>query len=269
MPKNELTGVERQLVLDYLKNGTVDLTLTLEQPPSPSDSDARSSFPQVIRAEQVQVLEQGIILLKNPSEYVSSFDGKSVKVQFYFNKLALHFVTKVQRSSAGLVLVVPQTISKSEDSTSRKHGGISVTVFYKVESNKGQEINITCDSDERFPLFARSDYKQRIETYFSEPASQQNESIANRIHAPLVIYADSERIVFAAKKTDMPLSLGAEYAVLVRFPIAGPIKERKVYLTCLVENIFENYECDRLCACAVFSSVREEDRRFLEDKTVD
>ena len=64
----------------------------------------------------------------------------------------------------------------------------------------------------------------------------------------------------------MPFTSGSEYALLLRFPISGPVKERKVYASCVIDRIYESFECGRLCACAVFSSIREEDERFLEDK---
>ncbi|MBB5225608.1 hypothetical protein DYE50_06910 [Treponema ruminis] len=272
MEKSELTGIERQLVLEYLMDGNAPVTLTLikEESSAPSDSAPISAiFPVALRAEQLKVLNQGIILLKNVPESASVFLGQTVKVQFYFNKLALYFVTKVQRVSAGFALVIPSVISKVPDKKSQEKSGFAVVLFYKNGSKSGQKIDIHCDFDERFPLFVRSDFKKIVDRYLSEKKSEQVESIADRIHAPKVIYLDSRRIVFAAKKTDMSLTQGCEYALLLRFPIAGPIKERKVYLTCIVDEMFENYECNRLCACAKFSSIREEDERFLSDKIVD
>ena len=271
MAKNELTGIERQLVLEYLMDGNSPVTITLVKDAGETSSTEPVSavFPVALRAEQMKVLGQGIILLKNAPDSAGLFVGKMVRVKFYFNKLALFFVTKVQRASTGLALVIPSAISKVEDVQSVDKPGFSVTIFYKSGSKSGQKIDIRCYLDERFPLFVRSDYKKLSKRYFAAEIEDSEESIAERIHAPTVIYLDSESVVFAAKKNDMTLTQGCEYALLLRFPIAGPIKERKVYLSCVVDDVFENYECNRLCARAKFSSIREEDERFLSDKIVD
>lgn len=263
MIKKDLTGIERQLVLEYLMDGNSPLTLTL------LEKQVSAVFPVAIRAEQLTVLDQGIILLQNVPEYAEGFAGQSVRVQFYFNKLALFFDSKVQRVSAGLALVIPSVISKIEDPVPEEKSGFSVVVYYENGSKTGQKIDIHCELDESFPLFVKSDCKSCVDKYLSSKSEEKVESIEGRIHAPKVIYLDSERIVFGARKNDMPFSHGCEYAVLLRFPIAGPIKERKVYLSCIIEEMFENYECNRLCACAKFTSIREEDARFLGDKIVD
>ena len=268
----ELTGIERQLVLEYLMDGNSPVTLTLlkeDGAEAQANEPVSAVFPVALRAEQIKVLNQGIILLKNAPESASVFLGKTVKVQFYFNKLALYFITKVQGVSSGLALVIPSVISKIEDSVPADKSGFSVVLYYANGSRTGQKIDIRCDFDDRFPLFVRGDCKKIVDRYLSEKLPEKAESIDGRIHAPKVIYLDSQRIVFGAKKTDMSLTHGCEYAVLLRFPIAGPIKERKVYLSCIIEDMFENYECNRLCACAKFSSIREEDERLLSDKIVD
>lgn len=272
MDKSELTGIERQLVLEYLMDGNAPVTLTLfkeDKTDVANSAPVSAVFPVALRAEQLKVLNQGIILLKDAPESASVFLGKMVKVQFYFNKLALFFVTKVQNVSAGFALVIPAVISKVEDKKTPEKSGFAVVLYYKNGTKTAQKIDIHCDFDERFPLFVKSDYKKIVDRYLSEKTTDQIESIADRIHAPKVIYLDSQRIVFAAKKNDMSLTHGCEYAVLLRFPISGPIKDRKVYLSCIVDDMFENYECNRLCACAKFSSIREEDERFLSDKIVD
>lgn len=261
MAKNALTGIERKLVIDYLIQNDVPLTLS-----EVADSSENAvPFPVAFRGEETKVLEQGIIILQNAPN-ASQFDGKIVKIQFYFNKLALYFETKAQASSAGIALVIPETIFKVEEKQKKAKTGFSVTIFYETSSQKGQKTDIECDFDERFPLFTQADSESCIERFLREKLPEEAESIDGRFHAPKVIFADSRNIVFAAKKSDMCLSLGSEYALMLCFPIAGPIKERKVYLSCVVEHMFESYECDRLCALANFSSIREEDERFLCDK---
>ncbi len=271
MGKSILTGIERQLVLEYLIDGNAPVTLReISGESGEKVSSVSSVFPVALRSEQMKVLKQGIILLKNPSGNAVSFEGKNVRVQFYFNKLALFFDTKVQRVSSGLALVIPSVICKIEDKPSLQKTGFSVTLYYETSSKKGKtashKTDITCDFEKDYPLFVRSDFMDVVNRFLSEKKEEEEESIEGRIHAPKLIYFDRERMIFAAKKNEMPFSSGAEYAVLVRFPLSGPIKERKVYLSCVIEDLYESFDRSCLCACAAISSIREEDARFLEDK---
>ena len=81
--ETELTQIERELVLQYLRDDNVPLTVTLEDKPEMSDADivddktigtsdesrvpASAIFPVAIPSRQIEVLNQGIILLKNAS----------------------------------------------------------------------------------------------------------------------------------------------------------------------------------------------------------
>ena len=115
MKKNELTGIERQLVLQYLVDGNVPVTVT-EVKTAVEDNEKIKSltsgvFPVALPGEQMTVLDQGIILLQNPPEAVKTFDGKKVKVQFYFNKLGLYFETEIKKIKSGaLAIVIPALI---------------------------------------------------------------------------------------------------------------------------------------------------------------
>ena len=272
MVKNELSGVERQLVIEYLIDGNSPVTLSLinENPIDENQKTVSTKFSLASRAEQLKIMEKGIILLKDASDFATIFEEKKVRVQFYFNKLALFFVTKIQRVSTELAFLIPSVIYRIEDKVSETKKDFSVIIYCESTSESGSKINqktdIECDFDDRFPLFYHVDYIQIIERYFSEESFEKIESIAERIHAPKVIYIDSKRIVFAANKKEMPLISGVEYTVLLKFPIFGPIKERKVYITCLIEKIYEDSEFTKTCACAKISSIYEEDARFLNDK---
>ena len=89
----ELTKIERELVLQYLMDDNVPLTVTLEKKPEQNDVEmvdekipvpekenripASAVFPVAIPSEQIKVLNQGIILLKNPARTVLPFLGKN------------------------------------------------------------------------------------------------------------------------------------------------------------------------------------------------
>ena len=291
-----LSGVERKLVLDYLSQSQEPLTIKADG----------SLFPLAVKRNQYEILEQGIIILKTTQENPNKFENflnKNISVQFYFNKLALFFETTAKNSSAGLAIVIPGELSKVEDKNTQEINGFYATVF--LESRSGEKsasrINIDCPESSGFSVFEKpvwdeiseknlesaknyvsaflSSYKNedketetlrmiRICRYlFDETGTVSvRESIENRIHAPEVIYADSNSIIFASKKSDMQFSSGSEYAVLLHFPVEGPLKERKVYLSCAVESIFESYDCTRLCVLAKFTQIKEEDERFLKDR---
>ena len=72
MENNNLTGIERQLVLQYLIDGNVPVTVT----PTEKNNGAEDAiqplssavFPVALKAEQIASGGNGIILLKNPPQ---------------------------------------------------------------------------------------------------------------------------------------------------------------------------------------------------------
>ena len=89
MSMNKLSGIERELVLQYLIDGNVPVTITPIDDATENEEVPHLStvvFPVAIKPDNISVLKEGIILLKNPNSSVSNFEGKDVKVEFYFNK---------------------------------------------------------------------------------------------------------------------------------------------------------------------------------------
>lgn len=105
MEKTTLSGIERGLVLQYLIDGNVPVTVTpVEEDNSYSNEDeihplTSVVFPVALKAEQVLVLKEGIVLLKNPPKTVFDFAGRTVKVGFYFNRVGLYFITQMKMVS--------------------------------------------------------------------------------------------------------------------------------------------------------------------------
>ena len=100
MEHDRLTGIERELVLQYLIDGNVPVTLTPVEEPLSSDKDDMEGeirsltsqiFPVAIKGEHIRVKKNGEILLENPPQSVASFANKTVKVEFYFNRGGLFF----------------------------------------------------------------------------------------------------------------------------------------------------------------------------------
>jgi len=303
MAINTLSGIERQLVLEYLVDGNVPVTVTpldkIIDSKNPDEVPGVSSgiFPVAIRSEQVDVIKQGIILLKNPSESVNSFAGKDVKVQFYFNKLGLYFISQMKQVSAGLALVIPDEICKVEEISAPKENKYSAVLYFEAGEKK-QQVNILCDFDKNYPLFVTpkwSDVKEddqvKVKEYlenavmtskssgksvgnglllipvcnFLATNKKESSSVEGRAGRTKIIYIDHERIVFAANKDDMLVGLDTEYAMKISFPLdrAGPIKERSVYVLFTADQVFESEDKSNICAVCHYTSIKEEDIRFL------
>lgn len=316
MAFNELTGIERQLVLQYLMDGNVPVTVTEVSLPVQENIDENKKnnnnsvhrikvassgvFPVALPADRLTVLEQGIILLKNPPESVKAFDGKKVRVQFYFNKLGLYFETEMKSVKSGLALVIPATISKIEEKKQDSRGAFSAVLYY---SNYPQNLSINCGFIEGYRLFSAPKWsdideenqkkaKEYLERFVMQFRSEKNsianglylisvvrylsssgaeddeqlEHIEGRNHPPAIIYIDEDMIVFAAKKSNIIIEEGGEYSVVLGFPILrGPIKERVVYIVLRSEKIFTDERGEKCCAICRYTNIKEEDIRYLED----
>ena len=82
--KNEtLSGIERELVLQYLMDGNVPVTLTPINEDKNNDSDdihavASQIFPVALKPEHIHVQKNGKIHLENPPQSVIGFKNKRI-----------------------------------------------------------------------------------------------------------------------------------------------------------------------------------------------
>lgn len=310
----QLTGIERQLVLQYLMDANVPVTVT-EEPDFASEKDledkkadkepeirtvASGVFPVALPGEQLTVLDQGIILLKNPPESVKVFNGKRVRVQFYFNRLGLYFITTVKNVKSGLALVIPAVINKIQEKKSVASEKFSALLCFST-SNSSSGTSVNCGFLEDYRLFVSpkwsdieeenqieaKNYLERfvmlfrsvgkamgnglffisVVRFLSDKKTDAVSSVEGRKNPPKIIYIDGERLVFAANKEDILLKKGEEYSVVLSFPIErGPVKERTVYAIFIVEDVFEDSQQKKACAVCTYTDIKKEDVRYLEDK---
>ena len=305
---NELTGIERKLVLQYLMDANVPVTLTEEKEETGSEnqeqqrevkvrSAASGIFPVALPGEQMTVLDQGIILLQNLPESIKSFDGKKVRVQFYFNRLGLYFITDVKSVKSGLALVIPSCINKIEEKEKKQAFALTALLYYSSQesgalkcsflqdyplfvspkwSDVPEEVQLKAKSYlEKFVMECRSDGKSignglfliSVVRYLSSQIQKSNSSIEGRKENPFIIYLDEQRIVFAGNADDIILKPGCEYSLVLGFPILnGPIKERAIYSNFKADNVFFDEENKKYCAVCSFTNIKEEDARYIEDK---
>mgnify|MGYP007101882151 FL=1 len=262
---NELTGIERQLVLQYLIDGNAPITVSpaLYVAKPSAQTDTTMIFPVALRAEQMHVLDQGIILLKDAPERMQKYVDTDVRVQFYFNKLGLYFITKLKRVSAGLALVMPSAIQRVTDVVAEKKHDMSAVLYYEAGKTPGG-LHITCDFDEQYPLFGAQDWNDTVARYLAAKTVETS-ALQGTLHAPTVLYLDHERIVFGADTPSMTLGEGTEYALRLAFPLPKPLKAREVYVMCLVEQVLVSDDGKKKCALCRYTSIKEEDVRYLQE----
>lgn len=304
MESNSLTGIERELVLQYLIDGNVPVTVTPVEPVQTENAEdeikpaSSAVFPIALKGEQIKVLKQGIILLTNPPRTVKNFQTKKVRVEFYFNRLGLYFETELKEISSGLALVIPSKIFRISELEKSRPLDFSAVLFYSCSEKT--DVHIPCYPLENYRLFSKpiwSDVPEELQhktksyleqfivharkqgtagnglqlipvcRYLAE-AREKMQEIEGRSNPLDIIYADYERIVFASLQSNMHLDSGAEYALEMFFPVeSNVIKVRKLFLTCCVEALY--YDDNKKFAAAVcrYTSIKEEDIRFLYEKT--
>ncbi len=304
MAKTELTGIERQLVLDYLIDGNVPVTITPvqnQQEETTASSkkvpkDSSRIFPVALRSEQLTVLNQGIILLKDAPKNVQAFDGKQVCVQFYFNKLGLYFITTIKRTKNALALVIPDAISRIHDTIQQHNSDMNAVLYFEAGERTGT-MHIACMFHKDYPLFtqpkwsdveesrqkeakaylekavakSRADGKTLGNGLFLIPvcrylahSSAEIKSIENRTEPPAVLYINHERIVFGFHKGGYSIQENSEYALKLGFPLEnGPVKERVMYVTCYADTTYQSNDGEIMCAVCRYTSLKKEDERFL------
>lgn len=313
----ELTGIERELVIQYLRDDNVPLTVTLEEKPSMAEAEfsqektdlpdeenripASAVFPVAIKAEQISVLNQGIILLKNQARSVQPFLGKQVRVQFYFNHLGLYFITEMKECSKGLALVVPAKIYRIPDVVSKIDYDFSGELCYAVENSV---VKIECLPLAGYKIFTQPKWgdvpdqnqieaKSLLERFVNEVKSGESSPVGNGLHLLTIvkylcerssyvqpesvqgrvkpfnmIYVDDKRIVLAAPEGTEVLSDSFDYTIVLSFSIAGnKIFKRRVSIECSVEKSYLNENNPGVkCYSLKYKGLKEEDYRFIYER---
>ena len=316
METSKLTGIERELVLQYLIDGNVPVTVTpiddeAQAQEAPSAEGGKSAqggdgkvkpataalFPIAIKAEQLKVLEQGIILLTNPPQNVQNFIDKKARVEFYFNRLGLYFETKIKRIKAGLALVIPSSISRIQEAAALpRPTEFSARLYFSV--NQKTDVSYDCVAAQGYEIFSKPVWKDIDEAaqkkakeylesfivharqkgvagsgvqlipvvrYLAEKVSRM-QSVEGRKEPLEILYASHERIVFGQKAGNVDLQDGTEYALEMSFPLPRPLTERKIFATCRVESNYFDEQKEFSCVVCRYTSLQEEDARFLYEK---
>ena len=303
MSDSKLTGIERQLVVQYLIDGNVPVTITpIEEKSELSSEEVRpltsQVFPLAIKAENLTIKKNGTIILENPGKSVKNLLNKNVKVEFYFNRVGLYFNSRVIEKKDVYSLSIPAEILRIQDIVEEKHYDFSALFYYEFKT--GKDLNLTCIPWEKTQLFCRPAWKSiplenqkkaknLLEEYVNQAKLEKNagngiqlipvcnyltfeepviiESLQDRIKPLNILYVDHERIVIGLDSINHVFVLNDEYGLKLSFSLkSGPIVTRDIFVTCLVNKIYRIEKENKICVDFRYTSLQEEDLRFIYEK---
>ena len=304
MDKEKLSGIERELVLQYLMDGNVPVTLTPVNEEKASESNegihplASQIFPVALKPEHIKVQKNGKIHLENPPQSVVGFAGKTVRVEFYFNRVGLYFSSLVDKDKKGLYILVPESLNRIKDVEEKTDYDFSAILYFEVNSKK--DINTQCVPWEKEVLFSRPVWKsipldnqkkakEYLEQFVEKAKIQKNagngiqlipvcnyltfegekkvQAIENRVMPLAILYVDHERIVLGSENAMDNYEVGHEYGLKLCFSIKNsPILSRDIFVTCVVNNVYTDEGGKRKCMDFVYTTLQEEDLRYLYEK---
>lgn len=301
MDNGKLSGIERQLVLQYLIDGNVPVTLTPISSDSTDQIKSLSSaiFPIALKAEHIKVFENGKIYLENPPQSVIGFKGKKVKAEFYFNKVGLFFVSDVKESDEGLCITLPDEIDRIKDIEEEVNYDFSALLYYDL--NTKTDINLKCIPWENEVLFTRPVWKSiplenqsiardYLEKFVEQAKIEKNagngiqlipicnfltykeiekvEAFQNKTKPINILYVDHERIVFGIENDSFKFVQGCEYGLKMSYSIKNsPILSRDIFVTFSINKIYKNENNEKCCVDCRYTNLQEEDLRFIYEKS--
>ncbi|MBQ9630407.1 MAG: hypothetical protein IJR49_02340, partial [Treponema sp.] len=290
MKNDNLTGIERELALQYLMDGNVPVTVTLSNTEEEGEiSHVHSAvLPIVVQSQEMTLLKDGIIILKNPNQEITSLINKNVRIEFYFNSVGLFFPTIIKKISAGLAFVIPDAIYRIQNTSKQSQYDFSASVYYSCSNTA--TVNFDCIPLDKYELFSRPVWKsiplqnQKIAKTYLEQFVEETKATSlagtglqlipicrylsensktiealQGIVKPLnILYVDHERIIFASENENFPLMQGAEYALKLSFSIKeGPIVKREMFATGAIVKLYRSANSNRTCCDCVYTSVQE------------
>ena len=301
MEQKSLSGIERELVLQYLIDGNVPVTLTPID--AAEDEEVIKSltsqiFPVALKGEHLNVQKSGEILLENPPQSVINFANKTVKGEFYFNRVGLFFVSEVKETEKGLSLSIPEEIERILDVEDNKKYDFSALIYFECNSRK--ELNLKCVPTDDIELFCRPAWKiiplenqkmakELLETFVEQAKLEKNagnglqlipvckyltankpvqmEAMQNRQKPLSILFVDHERLVLGMESTECTFFANEEYGIKLSFSINnGPILSRDIFVTSKVNKIYRSENGKLACVDLKYTTMQEEDMRFLYEK---
>lgn len=299
MQNEKLSGIERELVLQYLMDGNVPVTITLaDENKDEIHSVSSQIFPVALKAEHFKVNKNGKIYLENPPQIVKGYKNKTVKVEFYFNHVGLFFISELKSEKDSLVLLLPDKIDRIKDEEETIDYDFSAVLYFEYNSKK--DINRLCIPWEHETLFSRpvwksipldnqkaaKDYLEKfveaakkeknagtgiqlipVCNYLTFKEAEKIKSIENRVLPLNILYVDHERIVLSSDSESDNFETGHEYGLKLSFSIKNsPVLSRDIYVTCLVNKVYSDADNKRKAIDFIYTTLQEEDLRYIFEK---
>ena len=294
--KQNLTGIERQLVLDYLRSFPVQLNLVF------FDGDGKTLLNMTVVTVPCLAEESSCndFIAVDLSCCEQPLPEKAcVRVMFYYNQLGLFFDSELKSVSCFSGFLVPACINRIFETKESSEKEFSAVIFYGINKNKSDFAE--CRAEPGYSLFSpqnwdcvpagalaktklcikkilqeASERKHPVEKgsflipvgmYLSnDDCDSEMEPFEGKVYPPGVIYIDQKKIVFAASSLAMRFSEFATYEVSLKIPLSPPLIVRTIDASCVIEMLCKNDKGDRCCAVARFTNLKEEDFRFLSEK---
>ncbi len=301
--KNSLSDIEQKLVMQYLMDGNVPVTLTPVSEMKDADKDTVQSvnsavFPVALKAENIKVDKNGYILLDNPPQSVKGFCSKKVKVEFYFNRVGLFFYSDVEDRNQQLCLKISPDIKRILDVEEVREYDFKALIYFDFNNKK--DINVECYPWKYEVLFSRPVWKSiplenqhkakdYLESFVEQAKMEKNagngiqlipvcnfltmdesdkiQSVQDRRRPVYVLYLDHERIVLGFENDNLNLCAGDQFGMKLSFSLKqGPITSRDIFVTTVTNKLYYSEDKSKICADFCYTSIQEEDLRYVYEK---
>lgn len=296
MNGDELNDMERNMVIQYVKTQDAQMTVTLEKDALGDGGPDDPVFPVGIPNEKLSVYPNGVFVFDYSIRAIEPFVDKNVRVQFYYNHLGLHFVSRLQRTQQGYAVIIPLKLRRIGEVRSWSRDDFTAVISYSV--NGRQAVELPCLPDKEFNLFEKPSWKSvepymqsAVQQYYERFAydlspkegddisylisacryitrPQETEAVEGTAKPYDIIYLDSDRILLGTRGGGeaSPLRISSAYRIGLEFGVfANDFFKRVIRADITVSDIYSGKEGQRCFSCQ-FSEMKAEDERFLYEK---
>ncbi len=287
MSNKELVGLERAFIMQYLSKSSCNLYIESE------DSEPYSC---VVSAGKYSIDSSNIITIKDNVEYLSDLINAKVRLQFYFNRLGLFCITKFFRKDGFICCVVPDYLNKIEDCIDEDVDMYSVLYLLSAARKDTKVLCIPISGYTLFkqPLWEEISTENRIKAkkllekfvnsgenvghgmqlipicrYLIDGLSKKMEALEGRMKSLKILFLDETCVALGCTGHSLPVKKGVEYCIEMSFFISKTSNslKREISAKCIAENEYKLKDSEANCVVCRFTSLQEEDKRFLFEKS--
>ena len=297
-----ITKLERDVVIKAFSEQKIPLTLTMERSANHNYVYANEFFPVVLSPDSYKITEDGSGVIRKSVQDAAMFAGMVCRVEFYFNRVGLFFMTKIVERREGYFFSIPQEIARIHDPAKDGVGGelsfkASLSFAARGNSSVSYECIPPCEEYNLFskPVFSdipaefQNAAKNMLGGFIADAKKSMSPSVGNGLHlipvcrylvSPLavrtasfqgrgepmdIIFVDEQRFVAATGNTTNLLELEGEYVLTFEFDIRPEHHlKRTIKVPCTVENIYSSGE--KRCFVCRYLGIKAEDSRFIMEK---